>query len=58
MEESLDEGFDLSSRASFRRAAVSLLPPASAQRFEELAGHWGGDHVEDIMCTKSFEVDL
>jgi hypothetical protein len=41
-------------RSPFQRQAVESLPPATKKLFYGLAGHFGGDRVEDIIRTNAF----
>ncbi|MCJ1323398.1 hypothetical protein MMC10_000058 [Thelotrema lepadinum] len=58
VDESLYEQLDLQKRVPFQEKAVNQLPPGSLQAFLDLCGHWGGDHIDDVINTNSFAIDL
>ena len=58
VDESLYEELDLHIRAPFQERAIKQLPPSSSRSFVDLCGHWGGDHIDDVINTNSFAIDL
>ena len=58
VDESLYEELDLQKRAPFQEKAIKQLPPSSSKKFMDLCGHWGGDHIDDVINTNSFAIDL
>ena len=49
--------FELHARIPIQQRAIERLPRHSSQAFTNLCGHWGGDHVEDVINTNAFIVD-
>jgi hypothetical protein len=43
-------------RFAFQRRATEALPKEGRHLFQALAGHWGGDEVEDRIITNAFGV--
>ena len=58
VDETVYADFDLQKRAPLQRKGVHRLPRNSTQAFLDLWGHWGGDHVDDVINTNSFAVDM
>jgi len=45
-------------RIEMQRTAIERLPSAARSAFMGLCGHFGGDHIEDVLNTNSFAVDM
>ena len=58
VDEALYQEFELPTRKSIQHKAISQLPARSTNAFLELCGHFGGDHIDDVINTNSFAVDL
>ncbi|KAF2402643.1 SET domain-containing protein [Trichodelitschia bisporula] len=56
VQESISEDFFLKDHGPFHAEAVERLPERSRAAFMNLCGHFGGDPVQDIINTNSFEV--
>jgi hypothetical protein len=58
IEEEIFETFKAEDRVPFQNVAVNQLSPATKKLVLDLCGHFGGDHVEDLINTNSFAVDV
>jgi hypothetical protein len=54
----LFDTFVLEDRIPMQRTAIQRLPLKARSAFMALCGHFGGDHIEDVLNTNSFAVDL
>lgn len=54
IDEGMFDAFSDENRFPFQRRAVETLPPATKKLFYDLAGHFGGDRVEDRIRTNAF----
>jgi len=54
IDEATWDAFSDEERFPFQTQAVEILPPATRDLFYGLAGHFGGDRVEDIIRTNAF----
>jgi hypothetical protein len=54
IDEAIFDTFSDEERFPFQRKAVESLPPATKKILYGLAGHFGGDRVEDIIRTNAF----
>jgi hypothetical protein len=45
-------------RFRFQHTAIQRLPDKSQKAFMDLCGHFGGDHVDDVINTNSFGIDM
>lgn len=52
------ELFPEEDRIKMQQTAIQRLPPNTKSAFMGLYGHFGGDHIEDVLNTNSFAVDM
>lgn len=50
--------FVLEDRLPIQHTATQRLPQKARSAFLALCGHFGGDHIEDVLNTNSFAVDM